>query len=183
MKWEERPNVIKGSLGEKIVDEYIHDSGKFIPYNPVYEGPHPFDRIIASLDKKELYILETKTKARRNLYPDTGINLKHYYEYKHLQDKYNLGVYIAFVDEMLNMVYGNFLNDLARETTINNNGKLGKYPHIYNDIIFFPCVNMEFICKIDNGYAEELKKHSRRNYGYNALKLVNNKRITTLFDF
>jgi hypothetical protein len=49
----------KGELGEKIVDEMLVNGGEWIPYKSLVDGAHPFDRLVARKNKKELMILET----------------------------------------------------------------------------------------------------------------------------
>ena len=72
--------LVKGKIGEDIVRRYLEEKG-YVVYKPVTEGAHAFD-ILAVKDKKTVIIADVKTKARRNYFPDTGINYKHYVEYK-----------------------------------------------------------------------------------------------------
>ena len=165
MMWGDRTQVQKGVLGETIIDRYLK-SKNLIPYQAVYDGAHPFDRIIASPDKKNIYLADAKTKARRTYYPDTGININHYMQYEYLMDKYNIRVFLFFVDEWQKKVYGNFLDLLQEEVLINHNGKDIKYPFKQGRIIYFPLTSMRDICELEDLEAEKLKQLSLRNYSY-----------------
>ncbi len=79
-QWGERTSAQKGALGEQIVDRYLVEQG-YIPYGSLIDGAHPFDRLCASRDKREVFIADVKSKACRLFYPDTGIGLRHYQEY------------------------------------------------------------------------------------------------------
>ncbi len=169
--FEETVMYKKGKLGECLIDKKILSADKFIPYAPVGDCAHPFDRICASKDKKKLMVLEVKTISARQKYPDTGISIKHYYEYLHIQDKYQLPVYIAFVDGYLRKIYGNKLDELRKPIEIVHKGKTISYPKIEENftavggkIIYFPLLNMTTIHELADDEAEELERYS--NYGY-----------------
>lgn len=167
MEWNKKKCVQKGTLGEELIDKYIHESGRLIPYCPVFDGAHPFDRIVASLNKKEMYILDVKTKARRSYYPDTGIDIRHYEQYKYLEDKYNMPVYLAFVDEWLDKIYGNYLSILEEPTPdVKTNYGYRDYPIKQKGIIYFPCVKMEYITILDKNNSKKLKELSTRTHPY-----------------
>ena len=82
-----------------------------------------------------------KTKAKRNKYPDTGFNHKHYEEYKMLQEM-GLMVWIFFVDEVEAIVYGNTLEKLSEPQIVHHEGKTIKYPLRWGEIIYFYRKNM-----------------------------------------
>ncbi len=165
MDWENRIQVQKGNLGERIIDEYLKDNG-IIPYVAVFDGAHPFDRIIASLDKRNLFIADVKTKARRSHYPDTGIDTRSYEQYRYLMDKYNMRCFLFFIDEWLGKIYGNFLDVLAQPEVIIYKEKIINYPLIQRDIIYFPLLKMRIIALLDDETIEALKKLSSRKYLY-----------------
>lgn len=159
MNWSDKKEVIKGNIGERIVNEYLEKEG-FVVYKSVTNSPHSFDRL-AIKDKQQLIIAEIKTKARRNKYKDTGFNFTHYNEYKKISEKHNLPVFIFFVDEMLGEIYGNWLSILEKPY------KKGlQYPAIFNDIIYFHLDTMKEICKLSNDEVIELKEYSQRSYKY-----------------
>jgi len=120
-KWEDKQTVKKGNFGEIIVEEHLKAKG-LIPYKPSYDGAHPFDFMCASLDKKNMVIVDAKAKPRLNkrFYGEywTGIDLRHYNEYSYLQAKYNVPVHIYFIDELEGRVYGNSLSELELSSMV-----------------------------------------------------------------
>lgn len=170
--FQELTTTKKGNLGEYIVDKYLLGKN-IIPYipHPDNNTAHPFDRLCASRDKKNVFIAEVKTKPSRNYYPDTGINLKAYDEYKFIQDKYKIEIWMFFVDENINKVYGNKLSKLDIPIEIIFKGKRINYPLTQQNnygtkIIYFPIEYMIDICNIDDNISQELKNLSTRNYEY-----------------
>lgn len=147
LDWHDLTQVKKGDIGESIVNAYLIGKG-FIPYSPCAEGAHPFDRLVTSRDKKTIFIAEIKTKAKRKFYPDTGINISHYREYKHIQDKYGIDIFIFFVDEESKKVYGNTLKILDTKRTIECRGKILEYPLEQCGIRYFFIDNTEHIADI-----------------------------------
>lgn len=161
----------KGELGEQIVDSLILNKGQFIPYAPVLDDAHIFDRLVASRDKKRLMIVEIKTVDARDYYPDTGISIRHYEEYSEIQNKYSIDVWILFVDSKKKEIYGNTLNNLKEYTKVMHNGKLLVYPLIKSNftavgkkIIYFPLKNMVSICKLSGEQVAELKQLNNKGY-------------------
>ena len=159
--WQQKLTVKKGNLGEEIISRFLERKG-YVIYSPETKGKaHAFDRL-AIKDKEQIIIAEIKTKARRNKYADTGIDKRNYDQYIKIQNKYNIPVFIFFVDEMLKKVYGNWLSKLIIPIIIE--GK--QYPLILNNIIYFPLVNMINIAELSEQQITELKKLSNRNYEY-----------------
>lgn len=163
--WDNKIEVVKGNYAEDIINDYLEMLG-YILYSPKTKGAHAFDRM-AIKNKSEIIIAECKAKARRNKYPDTGIDLNNYKGYKNIQDKHNLKVFIFFIDEMIGKIYGNFINELEKEKTIS--GK--KYPSIEptkygKEIIYFPLENMIDIKELTQEQILFLKQSSKRNYEY-----------------
>lgn len=159
--WEDRPQVKKGNYGEKLARKYLESQG-FVVYTPVTKGAHAFDKL-AVKDKRQAIIAECKTKTRRRYYEDTGINIKHYQEYRYISEKHNLPVFIFFIDEHLGEIYGGFLKELDRKTIVQ--GK--EYPSEEKGIRYFPLENMRRnIAKLSESDCEYLKQHSQRNYSY-----------------
>lgn len=163
--WHSKTTVKKGDLGEFLVDKFLMSKG-MIPYHPNINIAHPFDRLVASKNKKIICIVDIKTKARRNYYPDTGIDKKHYDEYTFLMKKYNIPVFLFFVDEMEGCIYGNYLHILSQPTDIKYKNKLLKYPLEQNGIIYFPLCLMRNIAKLDENEIQKLRQLSTRNYLY-----------------
>tara|TARA_Y100000034_G_C6808457_1_gene363200 strand:+ start:305 stop:793 length:489 start_codon:yes stop_codon:yes gene_type:complete len=157
------PQVKKGNLGEKIVDEHFEGQG-YIIYEPTTNAAHLIDRLYVK-DKKQLIFADVKTKAKRNLYPDTGFDYKHYKEYKMLQDM-GLEVWIFFVDEVEGGVYGNTLKELSKPCEIQHNGKIIKYPLRWGEIIYFYRNNMEIVRLLTTEEVKEIRGYNTRNYEY-----------------
>jgi hypothetical protein len=157
--WNERINVKKGNIGEQIVFDYLYNIG-YVIYRPVTGGAHPFDNLCVSRDKKDIFIAEVKTKEARQYYPDTGINIKNYNEYKFIQNKYNLHVFLFFVDADNLKVYGNFIACLEAKKV---SGKCS-YPLKQNGIIYFPLSNMKLISELTDDQAKAIKEHNTKRY-------------------
>ena len=174
MKFSETIMYKKGIFGEHLFDEYIKSKGTIVSYKPMQEGKHPFDRLMASKDKKRLFVVDVKTVSARKKYPDTGISINHYKEYLYIQKKYGVPVWLVFVDSLNSSVYGNTLKELCKEVTINHNGKTLHYPIVDSGkssfsavggaIIYFPLIHMKEIGEIPKESAEKLEGLS--NYGY-----------------
>ena len=161
----------KGELGEQIVDNLILNKGKFIPYAPVLEEAHIFDRIVASKDKRKLMIVEIKTVDARDKYPDTGISIGHYKEYIEIQEEYNIDVWILFVDAKNKKIYGNTLNKLSEPTELEHKGKALVYPMIWDNftavgkkIIYFPLMNMYDVCVLSDEQVAKLVELNNKGY-------------------
>ena len=153
-RWQEKKSVKKGNLGEDIILKWLEEKG-WICYSVTSDRPHAFD-FLAVKNKKEIMIVEVKAKAKLNNFPETGIEIKHYNEYKEILEKYNIPVFIIFVDEMLKEIYGNTLEELdndSRESPWGNQ-------------ILFKMKNMIHIGNLTDEQAEELRKLSERSYGY-----------------
>lgn len=157
--WHERKTVKKGNIGEQIVIDYLSKMG-FVVYKSITQGAHPFDNLCASRDKKKIFIAEVKTKEARKYYPDTGIDIRSYNEYKFIQDKYNLKVYLFFVDATNRKVYGNVMELLEAETIINNK----VYPLRQKGIIYFPLSNMKPMAELTEDQAKTIRKFNTKNY-------------------
>lgn len=161
INFNDRTTTKKGKLGEVIVRKYLESKG-WIIYEPKTEDkPHAFDKL-AIKDKKHIVIAEVKTKARRTHYADTGIDIRHYDEYKLISEKHNIPVFLFFVDEYKKEVYGNKLSELEIECVSGGHN----YPLKQYDIIYFPLDKMITIAELDEEKSVELKKLSTRNYEY-----------------
>lgn len=165
MNWQDSPRVKKGNIGERLVKEYLINKG-YIPYIPDAPGAHPFDLLVASADKRNIFIADSKAKPARKYYPDTGIDLRHYKEYTTIEDKHNLNVFLFFVDEDAGNVYGNFLKRLSEPREIIHIGIPYQYPLIHKGIIYFPLVSMIQIADIPKIDVDTLREYSTRNKAY-----------------
>jgi hypothetical protein len=166
--WQDKIQVKKGNIGESLVKSFLHNKGCII-YEPITEKAHGFDKLV-SIGKDRLFIAEVKTKAKRNFYPDTGIDIRHYEEYKKISVLHNLPIFIFFVDESIGLVYGNFLSVLEKKKTIvikkNGQRMVMVYPIKQGNIIYFYQPNMKNIAPITQETIEEIKKLSTRRYDY-----------------
>ena len=158
-------NLNKGNYGEGLVDQILIKKG-IIPYKPVVNRAHPFDRLCATSDKKTLFIAEVKTKARRNWWPDTGFNYSHYLGYREIQEKHRLDIVIFFVDEGMGKIYGGKLSRIAQEHDVVWKGKIVNYPKKEKRIIYFPLEIMTTYADLTFEDIELLKQSSSRSYNY-----------------
>jgi len=156
--------LVKGKIGEDIVRRYLEEKG-YVVYKPVTEGAHAFD-ILAVKDKKTVIMADVKAKARRNYFPDTGINYKHYVEYKAISEKHCLPVFLFFVDEMIGQVYGNMLDELEKPCVVAHNNRIIEYPLMHKGIIYFPLSKMIFLGQLTEYERMQLKGVSQRSYAY-----------------
>ena len=170
--WANKPEVKKGNIGEFVVEQYLQKRG-FIVYKPTtQQNAHLCDRFCATPDKKHIFIADIKTKARRTHYPDTGFDIRHYLQYKAASLKYNLPIFIYFVDEYEKKIYGNKLSELEKPVTITDKGRQLSYPWKQNGIIYFlqdqkkKGCPMKTVCSLTKSQCEELKELSARNYDY-----------------
>jgi hypothetical protein len=158
--------ILKANVAEEIVHRYLEEQG-FIVYKPITEGAHAFD-ILAIKNKRKVMVADIKAKARRNYYPDTGINVKHYEVYKDIQTQHNLPVFLFFVDEYLMQIYGNWLSELSKPRKVVFKGKELLYPLFQKGIVYFPLEAMIMIETIPKETATLLIEYSSRSYEYEA---------------
>ena len=78
--WEEKIETKKGNIGENIIKNFL-EKKDYLVYKCITEKSHFFDNIIFKTNEQPRMI-EIKTYARRNFFPDTGINYNHYLTYK-----------------------------------------------------------------------------------------------------
>lgn len=164
LPWDDRPEVQKGNIGERLVDEYLLRKG-IVPYKPIVSKAHPFDRLCASADKRRIYVAEVKTKPKREMYPDTGIDWRHYQDYMHVAMNHNMDVFIYFVDEVARAIYGGeLIANLSLERQIRHNGRVLSYPMKQGGIIYFPLEAMEHVASLPDDVCEELAALRRSGF-------------------
>jgi hypothetical protein len=145
-------------FGEQLLDKLIRQQ-EFVPYYPEKGVAHPFDRLIASRDKRRLAIVEIKTKCRRVAYPDTGINLSHYRDYFHITAQYSVPLFLAFVDAKLGQMYGGWFHDLIKTREPSVRAQLAgckSYPWTCNGIVYFPLSAMRVLYALTREEREAL---------------------------
>lgn len=159
--------LAKGEYGEKIVRRILEKQG-FIVYKPSTEGAHAFD-VLAIKDKSRCIAMDVKAKSRRNKYPDTGINLRHYAIYRAFSEKHLMPFWLVFVDEMIGKVYGNTLDELDKSRSENGIN----YPMIWGGeqgTIYWPLSAMKTFHTITEVDCLELKNMSQRSHEYETHK-------------
>ena len=139
--FENKLTTRKGDVGESLVDKMLREKG-FVIYKPEGGQAHAFDRL-AIKDKEILMIAEVKAKAKRKYFPDTGIDFRHYKEYKNIMKKHNLEVILFFVDEEMGKIYGGKLSEIEVINNFKVNNKDVTYPKIENNIIYFHIEKMK----------------------------------------
>lgn len=156
--------LAKGEVGEMVVRTHLERRG-WIVYKPHTEGAHAFD-ILAIFNKKSAIAIDVKAKSRMNKYPATGINQKHFEEYKAFSEKHRMPFWVVFVDESQRTVYGNSLSELEVPRIVAGQ----KYPFVmptgYSPVRLWPLEAMKHIANLDEASAVELTSLSQRNYSY-----------------
>jgi len=152
MSWSDKIQVKKGDIGEEIVKKYLQNRG-WIIYKPITDGAHPFD-MFCSRNKTEFMALDVKTKARLNNWAATGIDIRHYNDYKTLTETLDIDFYLFFVDDKVGTVHCQQLSKLPEPF------KVTKYIYAWNleDMIYLFTISDEEIKKISN--------FDSRNYDY-----------------
>lgn len=168
--WSEKnkTQLAKGDIGEAIVDEHLNKLG-FSVYKPQRtDKAHPFDRIAVKTEKgkQDYRIVETKTKARRGAYPDTGFNYSQYQTY--LGALKEMPVWVFWVDELMAKIYGNRLDILSEPRWVPHKGKTLKYPIISGGIIYFPLVAMITIAELTPSQVAAVKAYTKSNFRYGS---------------
>ena len=140
------PATQKGTYGENIVKNIFMDYG-LICYTPQNENiAHPFDLILIDRNNLTMRFADVKTKPRRYVREDTGINIKHFNEYKKFADKYQVDFMIIFVDEYEKRIYGNSFRKLERSKQF-----------IDGDYIYWKLEDMINICILTDKQVADLK--------------------------
>jgi hypothetical protein len=154
-----------GLLGERIIDEYLRQHG-YVPYHPEEGVAHPFDRLVASLDKQRLCIVEVKTKWRREAYADTGIDRRHFDDYQHITTTYRVPLFLSFVDSKVGTVYGNWWSALVKPRPPEESwaGGCEGYPWEQRRIVYFPLSAMRTLYVLTDADRAELIKLRRSNW-------------------
>lgn len=160
-EWASKTTVIKGDFAEGIVADYLLFKG-LIPYRPHFDGAHPFDFLCATPNKQNMVIVDSKAKAVMNNkfhgFYRTGIDTKHYNEYKFLGEKYNLPIWLFFVDEELGYIYGNVLSAIDTNAINKFSKRLFRLPE------------MRIVYQLNPEQIQFLKKNSTRSHQYKNTK-------------
>ena len=153
--WQDKPQVKRGDIGERIVSDYLESNG-YIIYEPITNKAHPFDKLVANPDKKELFIVEVKTKPGRIKYPDTGIDTRAYNTYKTIINTYGLNILLIFVDDFNGSIYGNWITELDKQ--------FENYPKVEKNIIYWHQKQMIMFKQLSNEECKEIRNYHTGNY-------------------
>jgi hypothetical protein len=166
--FKNRVQTIKGEDAECMVVQFLVDQNCTVyrTHASCNDRAHPIDILAMHNEKLKLFAVECKCKARRTLYPDTGIDHRHYGVYSAIQKHNGVDVYLFFIDEYMKKIYGNYLSVLDRKRIIEHNGKKIEYPKIEPRQIYFPLSAMVDIAVIPDEKADFYKSLSRRSYTY-----------------
>ena len=170
MNFQDRPQTKLGNVAEEIVDKHLISRG-LVPYKPIADKAHPFDRLCVSADKKTIFIAETKGKPARRHYPDTGINRSHYDDYIRVFEQHGMDTFLFFVDADAARIYGNFLiQELDTARVVFHKGCRIEYPleqaGFGGVIRYFPLVAMQQIAVLSQDEIAALRQHSTRSTTY-----------------
>jgi hypothetical protein len=150
--FEDKPQYKKGTLGEEIVKSMFREKGWMI-YSPEKNGPHYFD-ILATWNKEKVIAIDVKTKARLNIKPATGIDLKHYKDYQRFSSTHNIDFYLFFIDDKNGDIHYQEIKQL-------------KDPFIIKEkIICWPLDCMNFYGRLTQQQIAELSRFDTRSYTY-----------------
>lgn len=156
-KWIDKPEVKKGAIGERIVNEILSKKG-YIVYRPITEGSHKIDFFAHRADiKKQVICIEAKAKKRMACYYETGFDYRSYLHYMELLEKYNIESYVYFIDDFEECIYGAWLSNLGEGIRRGNNE---------DDVIVWNLSKMELYRKLSEEELIELKKYTKQYYDY-----------------
>ncbi len=162
--FENKLTTKKGDVGESLVDKMLREKG-FVIYKPEGGQAHAFDRL-AIKDKEILMIAEVKAKAKRKYFPDTGIDFRHYKEYKNIMKKHNLEVILFFVDEEMGKIYGGKLSEIEVINNFKVNNKDVTYPKIEKNIIYFHIEKMNVYADLEKADVISLEALTTKKQAY-----------------
>jgi len=152
--WQDKTEVKRGNIGEKLVKDYLESLGCII-YEPVTDGSHLFDKLVLHPTRK-LFICEVKTKPARLKYPDTGVDIRHYNSYKSVMNNYKLDVLLVFVDDLNRSMYGNWLSELDKP--------FGDYPLKHKGIIYWHINTMRILRELTDSECRAIRLYYTGNY-------------------
>ena len=156
----------KGEVGERIVQALLERKG-WIVYRPETSGAHCFDMLCIK-DKRIATAFDVKAKSRMNKFPATGVNQKHFEEYKRFSDRHLMEFWIVFVDEGQRTIYGNSLQRLEIERVVD--GK--SYPWVMpvsGGIRLWPLEAMRHIARLDDDSVRDLTRFNQRSHEYSVV--------------
>ena len=153
----------KGALGETVVRRILEENG-WVVYQPMTNGPHQFDMMCIK-NKRSAVAFDIKAKARMNKFPCTGVNQKHFDEYKRFSERHLMPFWIVFVDEGMRSIYGNTIEELEKPR-IEGGISYPWTPNWKAALRLWPLSAMRTIADISEKEAVELNGLSQRSYEY-----------------
>jgi len=163
--WQKKQSVKKGNVGEALIDEFLL-ANNIIPYSPVGDQSHDFDRVCVSKKTGDWVVVEVKTKRRRDNWDDTGVDIPIYERYAAVQKDQGVKIYIFFVDDLLKKVYGNWLDELMKPVQIEKGRKTYYWPLKWEGIMYFHLDNMIDAFDLTDQVVEKLNRLSNRSANY-----------------
>lgn len=109
--WNKRMSVKKGDIGERIFKGILEKHGWIVYKCITHDTPHVVD-LVAYKNKRIIRFFEVKTKKYMKNPDRTGINTINLETYKYFLTAHNQDIFLVFVDEALEKIYGNFLSKL-----------------------------------------------------------------------
>jgi len=156
-QWENKPEVKKGAIGERIVNEILSKQG-YIVYRPITPGSHKIDFFAHKPDSdKKVIAVEAKAKKRMAKYQMTGFNYSSYLHYKEIQEEYNMDTYVYFIDDYEGYVYGAWLSDLGEPNNI---------PGRTGDVVVWELKKMQLFRKLTIEEIKEIEQYTKDIYDY-----------------
>jgi hypothetical protein len=155
MAWSDKIEVKKGDIGEKIIQEYLEQKG-WVIYKPVTKKAHWFDNM-ATRNKKNIIAFDVKTKARLNKIAATGIEKKHYLDYKRFVSDTEIPFYLYFVDDKEGKVYYRLLKDLPEPFELNST------------TVCWYLEDLKYIFSLTEDQKNNLSKFDNRSYKFNPV--------------
>jgi hypothetical protein len=155
----------KGDLAENIIKRKLEEKG-WVVYQPVTAGAHCFDMLCIK-NKKRVIAIDVKSKARMNKFPATGIDYRHFCQYKTFSENHLVEFWVIFVDEFLKKIYGNTIQELEKQRVESSI----TYPYMIktkegNQIRLWPLSAMISIADLNEKQCEDLIVLNQRKYAY-----------------
>lgn len=165
----DREQSQKGYFAEAIVENWLSSKGYNVYTPSRQDRAHPFDMLC--INSERIFVADSKAKAKRKYYPDTGIDVRHYKKYCETRDKLHADAFLFFVDEEAGQIYGNFLRELEKPATATAKGKILNYPLIERDwrgveTIYFHISKMIKVCDLTPEQVRELKSKTTKQDFY-----------------
>lgn len=160
----------KGDYAEDILLKMMRDGGCNVYRPSEKDRSHPIDMFVVPGETMRMFAADVKAKPKRSKYPDTGIDIRHWGKYCHINTYQHTPVFLFFVDEDCGKIYGNWLEILNKPVTVNHNNGAIDYPKLEGNIIYFPMQSMIPIGDISKEDIEKLRSLSSRGYQYQHIQ-------------